>query len=428
MKKLLYGTTALVAAGLLSSGAYAADPIKLSVGGYFNAAFAYSDQDDGTAGGVNQPAANTRSHAIVREAEIHFVGQTTLDNGIKVGVNVQLEAQSSADIIDESYIWFEGSWGRIQIGAEDDAAYLLNVGATKATNFFYGVASPVYSLVECGTNTLSLFSAPTMASGFAASGAALAVGTPGVGCYIGAYSPALTSDREKITYFTPKFGGFQFGISYTPNNHEEPNVVGGDVANAGTYSARRPDNITGQQGEVISIGAAWSGKLGELDVRVSAGYQSADLEANNNVNAIASLDRAGGTGLNVFEDRDTWIVAGAFTWKQFTLGATYYHDDYGLRLNGDRRDWTVGLTYKTGPWQFGIEYANTEQERGGAATTGDDKGEAFAVGVSYSLGAGVSLQAELQFWDIDSGAATQALRTAAQNDATVFIIGTTIFF
>ena len=419
MKKLLYGTTALVAAGLLSSGAYAADPIKLSVGGYFSGAFTYQDQDDGTVAGVAEPAANTRSHGIVREAEVIFSGSTTLDNGIKVGVNIQLEAQSSADVIDESYIWFEGSWGRIQLGAEDDAAYLLNVGANKATNFFFGVNSPVFSMVECGTNNVSLFAVPTMASGRPDTG-----GTAGIGCFVGAYSPLLTSDREKITYFTPKFGGFQFGLSYTPNNHEEPNV--GDAG--GTYVGARGDATTGTQGEVISIGANWSGKLAELDIRVSAGYQSADLEANNTTTAIAALDRAGGTGLNVFEDRDTWIVAGAATWKQFTLGVSYYHDDYGLRLNGDRVDWTVGLTYKTGAWQFGIEYGNTEIERGGAATTGDDEAEAWALGVSYSLGAGVSLQAELQFWDIDSGAATAALRGAAQNDATVFLIGTTIFF
>lgn len=419
MKKLLYGTTALVAAGLLSSGAYAADPIKLSVGGYFSGAFTYQDQDDGTVAGVAEPAANTRSHGIVREAEVIFSGSTTLDNGIKVGVNIQLEAQSSADVIDESYIWFEGSWGRIQLGAEDDAAYLLNVGANKATNFFFGVNSPVFSMVECGTNNVSLFAVPTMASGRPDTG-----GTAGIGCFVGAYSPLLTSDREKITYFTPKFGGFQFGLSYTPNNHEEPNV--GDAG--GTYAGARGDATTGTQGEVISIGANWSGKLAELDIRVSAGYQSADLEANNTTTAIAALDRAGGTGLNVFEDRDTWIVAGAATWKQFTLGVSYYHDDYGLRLNGDRVDWTVGLTYKTGAWQFGIEYGNTEIERGGAATTGDDEAEAWALGVSYSLGAGVSLQAELQFWNIDSGAATAALRGAAQNDATVFLIGTTIFF
>lgn len=419
MKKLLYGTTALVAAGLLSSGAYAADPIKLSVGGYFSGAFTYQDQDDGTVAGVAEPAANTRSHGIVREAEVIFSGSTTLDNGIKVGVNIQLEAQSSADVIDESYIWFEGSWGRIQLGAEDDAAYLLNVGANKATNFFFGVNSPVFSMVECGTNNVNLFAVPTMASGRPDTG-----GTAGIGCFVGAYSPLLTSDREKITYFTPKFGGFQFGLSYTPNNHEEPNV--GDAG--GTYAGARGDATTGTQGEVISIGANWSGKLAELDIRVSAGYQSADLEANNTTTAIAALDRAGGTGLNVFEDRDTWIVAGAATWKQFTLGVSYYHDDYGLRLNGDRVDWTVGLTYKTGAWQFGIEYGNTEIERGGAATTGDDEAEAWALGVSYSLGAGVSLQAELQFWDIDSGAATAALRGAAQNDATVFLIGTTIFF
>ena len=35
MKKLLYGTTALVAAGMIAGGAQAADKIKVGVGGYF---------------------------------------------------------------------------------------------------------------------------------------------------------------------------------------------------------------------------------------------------------------------------------------------------------------------------------------------------------------------------------------------------------
>ena len=49
MKKVLYGTTALVAASMLTAGAAsAAEKIKLSVGGYYQSVFAVSDSDDQT--------------------------------------------------------------------------------------------------------------------------------------------------------------------------------------------------------------------------------------------------------------------------------------------------------------------------------------------------------------------------------------------
>src|SRR3546814_15132709 len=45
------------------------------------------------------------------DSEIHFVGSTTLDNGIEFGVNVQLEANTnSGDQIDESYLYAQGSF------------------------------------------------------------------------------------------------------------------------------------------------------------------------------------------------------------------------------------------------------------------------------------------------------------------------------
>ena len=165
MKKLLSGTTALVAAGLLSSGAYAADPIKISVGGYFAGGMIFVSQDDG----AGEPGANTRNHRIEREGEISFTGSTTLDNGIKVGINVQLEAETCGDQIDESFLWFEGAFGKIQFGSEDSAATGLNVGTPKPTNFFWGAASPVFSLADCGGN---------------------GVGIPGASCAFGDYELA----------------------------------------------------------------------------------------------------------------------------------------------------------------------------------------------------------------------------------------------
>ena len=47
MKKILLGTTAIVAAGMIAApSADAADKIKLSVGGYMNQWFGYTTADD----------------------------------------------------------------------------------------------------------------------------------------------------------------------------------------------------------------------------------------------------------------------------------------------------------------------------------------------------------------------------------------------
>ena len=46
MKKVLLGTTALLGAGLVASPAFAADGIKLGVGGFFKTAYMVNFDDD----------------------------------------------------------------------------------------------------------------------------------------------------------------------------------------------------------------------------------------------------------------------------------------------------------------------------------------------------------------------------------------------
>ena len=378
MKKLLTGTTALIAAGLLSGGAYAADAIKIGVGGYFGGGIVMVDQDDAT----TEPGANTRGHRIERESEITFSGSTTLDNGIKVGVQVQLEAESSGDQIDESYIWFEGSFGKFVFGAEDSAAVALNVGTPKPSNFFWGAASPAFSTVDCGTN---------------------GVGTgAGGSCAIGDYGLfGVDGDAEKITYFAPKIGGFQFGISYTPDNHEAGQQGAG-------YSGGDSDNDAGQQSEVVSVGAQWSGDLGGMGVRVGGGYKQGSLEVSS---ATA-------------EDRDYWGIGVSVSKDKFNVGAHWTEDDLGTSaVNSDKTSLVLGVNYKLGgPWQIGAEYTKTEVEAG--AVGGEDEGQAFTLGGNYNMGGGVSFQAEVQFWDISDNLNA----AAAENDATVILVGTTIWF
>ena len=79
MKKLLMCSAACVL-GLAVAGPAKADGIKLDLAGHFKGYVTWESQD--TAPGTNEQHVD-----ILRETEIHFTGETTLDNGLTVGVH-----------------------------------------------------------------------------------------------------------------------------------------------------------------------------------------------------------------------------------------------------------------------------------------------------------------------------------------------------
>ena len=107
MKKLLLGSTALVVGGLMAAPAMAADPIKMGVGGYYTFYGAAGNIDPTYA--MNGSVTNYKGLEFIQEGEIHFIGQTKLDNGTSVGLTVELEAwnpsSSTANAqIDEAFL------------------------------------------------------------------------------------------------------------------------------------------------------------------------------------------------------------------------------------------------------------------------------------------------------------------------------------
>ncbi len=155
MKKLLLGSTALVAGGLMAAPAMAADPIKIGVGGYY--------QFFVTAGGIegsyalNGTSTQYKGLSFYQEGEIYFNGQTKLDNGTTIGLQVELEGwnqnasgvavstgsgaqtvSGSSRQIDEAYLFAFGDWGRIEFGSRDQATYRMFYGAPSALGVFNG--------------------------------------------------------------------------------------------------------------------------------------------------------------------------------------------------------------------------------------------------------------------------------------------------
>lgn len=368
MKKLLLGSSALLAVGLAGAPLQAAEPLKLGIGGYF-LGYGVAGDEDGTA------AANRRGHKIARESEIHFKGKTTLDNGLTVGIRVELEAETCGDQIDETYAYFEGGFGKLVVGQEDPAPYLMYIGAPKSSLPGHGFTVPTFQHAANGGNAHS--ATPTNLIN-------------------------ISGDSEKLLYISPRFAGLQVGINYTPENCEEVRGVCG-----GTYAGLQADNNTNQQSEVVEIGANYSREFGGIDIGLFGGWGQGDIEAP-----------AAGRS-----DNETWSVGARLGYSGFQVGASYRDDDRGRSgSNTDQQEYLLGASYKAKPWSVSLLYWHSEI--GAGAGLGEDELDAFELGGSYALGPGVNLAGGVQYVEYEDN-----LNVAAnENDALIFLIGTQISF
>jgi len=224
MNKLLIGTAA---AALFVSPAVAG-PMAVTVGGYYNSVV-YSQDVDGT---------DTRDIGIHNDAEIIFKGKGKAKNGMEIGFQVQLEAEGSgeSDHIDENYIYVKGDFGKVEIGAENNAAYKQQVMAPK----FLGWKTYDNNFKTWGE--VSDFDKPHL--------------------------DGVESDALKINYYSPKINGFQFSYSLTPDASD----TSGDT---GLYDASG-------KGSSSAMGVKYSGKISGMKVEASYGINELDEDTGVN--------------------------------------------------------------------------------------------------------------------------------------------------
>lgn len=419
MKKVLYGTTALVAAGVLASASASAQdkagPVELKVGGYMTAHMAYTDQDTG----ATQAVGDRRNFGFFREGEIIFKGQTRLDNGLLVGVNVQLEAEDSTDQIDEAYIFFDSPFGRVEFGSTDQAASKMYYGSP---SFIPGFNPAIQNYVDWNSNaaTANVSSMNLMLYNF--------------------------NDAEHITYYTPRFFGFQIGVSYTPENCQAGNnEAGGGLTTpagcGGSYAGQIANKVSGQQSDLFDIAANYVNSFNGFDVAVYGGWQGSTLDVENNNGLTPGSIVTGGN-----EAIRAWGAGAQLGYAGFSVGGAYKKQNTGRFAstggkNMDQTSWTVGVGYKTGPWGIGIDYSQIKQEQGvliGAAGTiasatdvaGEDEGTFLQIGGTYLVGPGITAFVGATHATMDDGSngVVAGTTNSVDNTATVFRVGTNINF
>ncbi len=366
MKKTLYSTTVLAAAGLLTLGAgdafaqaaapAAPEKLKLTLGGFMNQYIGYVDQD-----GAGQ-AARMKHFDQKSDTEIYFTGSVKLDNGITASVVVQLEADTgTTETFDESYLRLDTDLGQFRLGQGDAASLALQVEAPYVgINFFNGdtatwIVNPTGNNANIGGTTIG------------------------------------GGDDNRVYYITPAIFGFRAGASYAASSTE----------NAQTLPLVNEPDIT-------DIGLQWAGNVGDFAVRAGTAYWWTE----------GSTSTSSGSNRN-------FAVGGDVTYADFTLGAGWRHQvtKQGDAAGGDVLSWNVGLVYKPGPWSAGLTYAQADAE---ATRTlpGEDEARRWVAAGTYSIGPGVTALAEVLYFRYND----EANRNTEENKGIAVIGGIQIAF
>ncbi len=419
MKKLLLGTAAVaVAASFVASPASA--QVQLDLGGHYKGYLSWLDQDT-TPNRAGTPADESEDERAVdwqQETEIHFTGETTLDNGLTVGFHAEADIDGNGgDDFDteEAYAFFSGAWGRVNAGREDGAAYLLQVAAPSADSNIDGLrqyVQPVnYGIVSEDRGAAFDVQLDTLFNNALAVGDILVdvddddalsandivLGANGANVGFATselfrfdYDQAVAGYSNKLTYMTPVFNGFQLGASYTPE-------IG---ATRDFATGNNNDDTIGDYGDVYEVALRYEGQWDEVGVTLGAGYTHASSEQDDDDTPVAFEDTNGNGAFDAGEDiiatlddREAWNVGADFDWMAFGIGVAYTEDDLGVSGDLDRDTLVVGIDYTTGPFKIGGSWYNQDQEFFGEELETDR----YSGGVVYTYGPGMTFRGSVAY-------------------------------
>jgi len=349
---MFLGTTAVAGVGLavLSGGAMAAEvkpggALDLEITGFARFEAVGGEQDD-----LTLDPDKARGLDFRNDTEVHVLARGKSEEiGLEYGATIEFEADTNSTFnTDESWIFLRGGWGEVRMGDEDGVADNSVIGA---------------QTIAAGTGGLDGSDAVITAA-------------PVVFLF-------NTNDATKVRYYTPNFGGFSLGISYTPtlNSVDSGADNGQNIANKGGADAMEAENV-------VEGGLVYDGELGSVGIQASV------------VGLYGKLRNGGEAD---FGDSDWWGVQPGIAL-----------DLYGFKLAGnvatqkigdqEQRFFTAGVAYGYGPVNLSVGYGQTFD-------TNSDWDEGQGIGDSaynlvfsadYALAPGLVLAGDVSKFDNDA--------------------------
>ena len=400
MKKLLIGTTALVAGGLIAGSALAAEKIVTAApeviddgftvtwNGYIRAGIYAGDNDCTDAAGLacvgpaNNPPnlpVDANGTTVPLNAELQLFAEQTLANGLRVGGEIDFDIDNGDNQevrIDEIWLFIDGNFGQIRVGRKEGALASLGGGALPGWGAFNG-----------GTDGPDM--AP-LGGELGAAVAAIAIGSRGS-------IEDISGDAAKVTYLSPTFAGINFAASFSPDPQNQ-------VAN-GSGLALNGNADEGWLNE-WSVAANYTVSFGDHTLLIAGGFTAADAEKNNVQRGDVTIWKIAGSLKNSiggvggwYSVRDFDTFQGAFETPNGTVVGT---TTWGVTANIVSGDYTVGGGY--------TRAEDDVYSRAGFNNT-DNELDLWGIGISKSLGTGVEMGVNATFEDYtgtyDANAATR---------------------
>jgi len=409
MKKLLLGTTTLIGAASLFAGVALAETPKVTVGGYANFEAGYVSDDMDNTATATQNGISERPQAFRNDTQVDFKIDGKNDAGLGYGGEVDLLADTSVDVLgrgvnaSKTFVYVDGNWGRFEGGSNVGADGTLKVDAGTIARATGGINGDWSYFANVNDQFLAQAALP-LAYGTTITGIGAGLGTNLTGNH-------TEENLNKVTYYTPRWQGFQVGVSYLP-----------DQINRGQTTFRY-DQFGGQSDNIWAGGLNYDNKFGDFGL------------------AAAATGEWGSSQLNTYEDLKAFALGAKLSYMGASLAGSY--GDWGKSNTAKAANskktyyWDLGAAYEYGPFGASVTYLYSSVDCGtNAAFTnvpggcglgdvnGKNKFDSVSVGTDYKLAPGLTPYAEVTWYDENSALASGA----NDNKGYVVIVGTQLNF
>lgn len=332
--KALLGTTALVGAGLMLGVPGSVSAATVSPGGALDLTITGFNRTRAHGGDLDSARLNnqvTSGLDFSTDVEAHIVARAKHDaTGMEYGGTIEFEADTSSALnTDETWLFISGGFGEFRFGDEDGPVDNSKVGG---------------QTVAAGTGGIDGAVIDTIA--------------------VNVFAPSNSGDATKARYYTPTFGGFSLGISYTPNG-------GG----GGTIATNDEDPQDFVEGALV-----YNGSFGGVDILASAVGGTCRIEAQS-------------------EDTcRTWNLGAALTLFGFKLAVGGGMEHIGKT----DRDWvSAGVGAALGPVNVSVTAGQAFTD--GVVRNGNEVNDPYNIVVSADIGLmpGLVLAGDVGFFDND---------------------------